>query len=1222
MGKSFFGLLAIVTTVLATAPQDASAQPWTNGYYGTPSFRIGQDPQIRSARAVVAELDQAINRVEGRISRLRDEIQPLRQRKERAEQRKANLQNQLGNIRQELGQMRERLQNTKNQIQQARQSKQQLASQTEGIRNAFQAARSNTQGARQALNQANRQVEQADTRLKQARAEKKAAVDACVATGSTQQQCQQNQAVKRAQRKVNRMKNQKDQAVAAQSAAQTAFNNAKAAFDAAKTALDNHQAAVADATQRVQNLQNRKAQIESNIASKQQERQQKKGELDQTDARIQNLVAQIAPLRQNLQQARNRLERRQNERAAAAQAHQAARQALIRRVKNVNANAYSSAVGDGASDGSFLAQREGESYGQRDGQLDGDAAGTAAGQQREYNAGYADGQVLGQQQADAEGRRVGWPIGRREGNIIAATRDGERDGTIRAQNSDAAAVGTAQGNEAGMNRAIRTGDQRGTPVGQQQGIDKYESAPLQATELQGQFGGTFDYNVPGYPGSANVNNNAGQCNNYPREVVKQACFDGYNYGYYNSSENVFYQQIEGYYRNAYSSAYSEAERNALSRYYQASYDAGKEDGRVSAYNQYFPVYREQYREEARNQFSQNPDKDSDEYKSTYADVEARTYAAVYEQIRQAAYNEAEQRTFDANIDEQTDIFRRRRLAQVEELYENHAVLQYGSSTITDTGISGVASQDGVFQPGETYVFSMTVKNYGKAAAEGVSVTLRSGETATLPTLPAQSEVTIVGAAKGTLQGSINQSVTPGFGLTLAATSSDPVQKRHYTRADQNLLTSDGKRFTLSYPLSIAGLSFGGQVVVSEEQTLGGALRNHSSRKYDGPLEVKLSFNLGDQFITSEFNTLDTLDNNSGLTGAKVRIQGEDNAYRGIRISATVSKNGVVLGTSVRPLSGYAMIRYARKSDNTPIVVAKSSENLDSLSYAIRELGGPEAVSIVDMSLNGSTNRSLLRNGLDKKTVVVLDTQPYALATDLKYAVEKSTKSVFFFSDDRDMGLEALKRATGLFAHSFSLPGDFRGAGNLGLVATNQFAHGSLEGTSRFAQVRMSSLKEATEFAPYLKYTHVELAQQFDRHLNKRTWLRPTDHVAKLLQVATYTVVEDIVKVNEVYERDDRPRKWRKFLEKGDDLFMRQFDDVKHNSLGRYILGYFLDRVWDEARSDNDPIDDRTTFRFGRAGNSVLDDIKDDSADWLDDNHEDFYDDLDVDQIDQYIPIQL
>ena len=125
---------------------------------------------------------------------------------------------------------------------------------------------------------------------------------------------------------------------------------------------------------------------------------------------------------------------------------------------------------------------------QIDGDRDGQDDGTSAGQDRDYNIGYGEGQVAGNLRAQEEGEKDGTRTGTIQGNIDAAEREGEEAGIIRANESDASQVGQQQGQVAGLDRAVRTGNTNGTRIGEDEGIAKYENTTLQDSNIDGSYG--------------------------------------------------------------------------------------------------------------------------------------------------------------------------------------------------------------------------------------------------------------------------------------------------------------------------------------------------------------------------------------------------------------------------------------------------------------------------------------------------------------------------------------------------------------------------------------------------------------------------------------------------------------------------------------------------------------------------------------------------------------
>ena len=139
--------------------------------------------------------------------------------------------------------------------------------------------------------------------------------------------------------------------------------------------------------------------------------------------------------------------------------------------------------------------------------------------------------------------------------------------------------------------------------------------------------------------------------------------------------------------------------------------------------------------------------------------------------------------------------------------------------ISDAGINGVAVLDGIYQPGETVLYDVTLKNFSTIKAQAIKLTLDSGETVTLPALPANSVTTIKGAIKPTIKKRVgnreSRKLVSNLTLTAATNEDRKVQGRHfYNRNSGQINTADIKTVQILYPLEATTITKQGEIILN------------------------------------------------------------------------------------------------------------------------------------------------------------------------------------------------------------------------------------------------------------------------------------------------------------------------------------------------------------------------------------------------------------------------
>ncbi|MBT3237027.1 MAG: hypothetical protein HN353_13810 [Bdellovibrionales bacterium] len=715
---------------------------------------------------------------------------------------------------------------------------------------------------------------------------------------------------------------------------------------------------------------------------------------------LQVVKQEISPLRQLVSKIKQRQQILLAELNKIKARRRQVRRNLIDRILEINQTGFVAGRDDGRAQGEMIAYDVGQTIGAQDGDSDGVERGSSEGRQREYRTGFAQGEVIGENRAQAEGEQDGTRLGTRDGNIAAATAEGRVAGVIRANNSDAPSVGRAQGERDGLARAERRGSEVGTPRGETEAIAKYEDRQLKKVNVDGAFQGTFSYRIPSFPGGSSSSRYSRDfydislyrgddlAANYPRTLVSRAVVDGYRAGFFPTMEEQFLNLIGTIYQQYYNRAYQTAYNTALDRFYQESLVRGKADGEEEMFNARYPGIRDEFRAEFRVRFTKDPNRASSDYRNTYAAVEERRYQSRYEEIRADYYQQHEQSTYDSNIAGQTEHFRQLRFDQVDQIYTKNPVLKFVVNTIVDGGINGVAARDGVFQPEEQMIYSVTFVNYGKTAATNVKVVSDgSGKQITLPTIPAESVATVVNGVRAftpTIDGI--QANAKRSTLSIKAEFDSSLTKilgRHYDdSATQTLKRNSSEYYQISYPLAVDQLKLTETLLLGTADQVQVTLSNNSNRAYDntsGDIQVLLTANSQGIDITNQFSALTRLERKSTTTknGASILVVSEDDAFRRMSLDLKVVKNGVTLALLKDQLPIMAKVPFIAKK-GAPVLVIDSNRDTDQVVTAIQQINqhllgtpslGTKLISLLDTSI--SENRKLMGQPLSNKSVVVL-----------------------------------------------------------------------------------------------------------------------------------------------------------------------------------------------------------------------------------------------------------
>ena len=831
---------------------------------------------------------------------------------------------------------------------------------------------------------------------------------------------------------------------------------------------------------------------------------------------------------------------------------------LIDRILEINSYGADQGTNAGDSDGFYISDQQGKLYGNQDGQRDGEDLG----RNRDYGLGETEGRKVGLKRAETDGEVDGTREGKKRGNEEAATREGTNAGGIRADNSNADTVGTGQGNDAGMTRAINTGNNIGTPQGENQAIEEREGQTLSNKEIQGDFAGTFSRNTPDYPGPSHNSYNTSESNKFVRNVVRLAYLDGYETSYLNRSRTTYYNTIS----QNYNDAYDRSERESLDQFYQDSFDQGHSYGDDAAYNDNYQSFRRQYYESARIYNEMNPDRGSSEYKSTYDFSEKNAFDKEYERIRRENYNTAENRTFDANIAAQTKKFRLKRHSEVSNIYDNFAVLKFVSRSLIDSGIHGIAKKDGVFQPGESIVSNVTLINYGKKSANNVTIEI-DGSNVVISNISPLSTTTIVGAVKSNLpNANIGDRVKTNMTMNYSLKSQDKrIEGRNFESIGSNTVGTERQSIKISYPLNVSNLTTNGQLILNEQNGLGITVDNNSNRAYTGPINIEIDVNSSNNVMTKNFSTVMNINRsgNANLNDAEVNITDDRDLYRHLFFRVTISKNGVTLGILENPLSAMVKAEFIDRGD-APVLIVNSDQTTNDLLDIVSELGGPTEVSVLDTSLR-QRNKTHLENGLDNKTIMVLDPGDGSISLNLGAVVHMSTNSSFLAISEENNGLSMIERLS-QFNDSTKLEMKISNIGEkVRVVETNEHMIKNLRSSSTVMEANMSNYASMLPVITLMKMNTKDHINLVRKNIDRNRFFNTNVEETQLIQSLNIKMLEEIMRFNTAYKKSKggifgwgHDDKWLEMMKNDKSLIINQLNEmVKNESINESNANLFL-----------------------------------------------------------------
>lgn len=952
-------------------------------------------------------------------------------------------------------------------------------------------------------------------------------------------------------------------------------------------------------------LQDKLSELSKNPEANSQQISETKSQIENLDRSILDLSRQYGASKLDMAPINVRLDRAQADLGNATRNTQIAmermqtisrdrenyRQDLIRSIQYVNNQGARTGAGDGSSDGSTLARRLGQDIGTRDGSADGFSSGTTDGQNRDYNLGNLQGESDGSARGKLDGQRDGTLEGTKNGNISAGNREGTVAGIKRAELSDAATVGINQGKKAGLDRAIRTGSAKGNTIGEDESVSKFESGQLNTQTLDGPFVGSFSKRSPNYPGDFNGPNFNPNIYN-SRDILRRAYADGYIDQYREYTRYEYLRRIDNEYNQVYDGAYTSNYNQANSRQYPEYYEQGRKDGDARAYSRDYSTAKSVAYKIAFDQFDTNPTRTSDAFKGSYKNSELQAYNEKYEEIRKENFDRLETETFKGNIAAQIEIYRQKRINEVTKIYNNNAVLSFVSSEMLDGGITGIAKLDGVFQPGETTIHSVTLQNFGFKSADNVSVQMDNGALVKLPSIPARSIVVVKGAGLSLISKNAQIGSTAKTSLKVVSklTSDDVVEAAHFDSIENGVLkNADLKNVKVSYPLSLSNLALDQQLLKDVANKLKIVVNNNSKRAYKGEMKVQVLVNSQSQILTKEFGVLSSLETSAQLSDAEILVNNESDIYRDLDFSASISQNGVTLGVLGTNLSAMAKGQYIDKK-NAPVIIANSDKNLKQFLDAINLAGGVEKVSLLDLSLS-SFNAQVMANGLNQKVLLIIDDEKATNLNSLNNFIGKSKSSSFVFIDEYNAGLKnALNLAISKDVQKLLWDKKV-------IMFTNPHRAAGVEKSSAMFQSTLSGFDKDLELAANLTMSATDLIAKFKSTVNRNTFFTPND------AIKTYSLkaMSEILCINKAYDESgkifSRDKKWAEMVSNDGSLFINALKaassgEVNEEKLSTILPAIALKDTISNAMSNDNEIFKAMMSKISKATNNVLNDMDD------------------------------
>ncbi len=962
-------------------------------------------------------------------------------------------------------------------------------------------------------------------------------------------------------------------------ASKTAFETAKAKLDAARAPVE---AKKADLTKSESSLVDANKRYAELVNLEQNARQREIGLANQVQVARQDLVVFV-----------KKAEGAQIRMQEAGRNFQLYRDDLMRSVDQINTEGYNFGFRDGNADGSDLSRQMGYDYGRFDGLADGRRDGTIDGRARDYKRGADVGETEGRARGISEGQRDGTLLGSKAGHTEAGRIEGSNAGVDRANKSDAAIVGTKQGEKDGLGRADRVGLEVGSAKGEKEGISLYEDSGLSSVEIKGQFLGSFEKRSPQFPTDFKGKRfqPVRQAN---KEVLRRAYTDGYLYKYSDEAQLEFRRRIDSDYGPVYDQANREGYRETYGANYQDSYDQGRIDQDKVAYKrEYTPAkdaaYKAKYAET-----SQTPDRQNTDYKTSYRSNELSAYNSQYEVIRSANYSKTEVATYNSNVGARTEEYRQKRLAEAKAVYENNAVVDYVSSGILDYGIDNVGKNDGVFMPGEKMVRTIVIKNFGKKELVGAKAQFATGEEVTLPNIPGRSIVTILNGAVSTITAKAPVASYKDHMRFLAPlTSKDSLQSRHYEDVSKNLLKAlDSKEVRIQYPLEVSSLTLSESfALINKKQALKATISNVSKREYKDEIEVVTS--ASSSVVSKNFSSLKGLQGSLNISDAEVFVTEERDTYSKLSIGAELKIKGVKVGELAGSLDFMARAPYVEKA-NKVVLVTNSNVNSQDLVQALDKFGGIKEVSVLDYAL-GSLNADAVSKGLQNKVAVIVDDGAGNVTKDINALLASSVNSMFIHADQNQRSVEAAGKLEA-FKESQSIPFIPAAGKEEKRIHFTNMHRTSIKGMTMHVQSTLEKSSRDVVLFKEFALPNTELIAKVKSDVNRTTFFAPQ----QIIQTAALKAIGETMVISRAYDKSGniftRDKKWVKMISEDQNLVHNQFKAAANGAIDEATVGLHLAHIAFKDIEDNSlqyysPVSKDMMSKISGAVSDVLNDTE-------------------------------
>lgn len=638
---------------------------------------------------------------------------------------------------------------------------------------------------------------------------------------------------------------------------------------------------------------------------------------------------------------------------------------LINLVLTNNRDGVNNAKSDGFKEGAQTANTIGNSEGIRQGTRDGQNSGEEKGRERDYTSGFQKAIPVGLKDGEVKGTSDGKVNGRNTGNVKKGEAVGYDDGIRRANNSNASSVGTTQGEKSGLESAITDGRIEGEPIGEKESIINNENKPVTEVIINGQFAGTFQGEIPSFPGSKRTyfNNN----NNQSRIILRKAYAAGYDSSYDDACENNFYQLISNVFTNIYNKNYENHYNQAYNVYYDDSNKVGYKDGYKESYDKSYKDFYSKNFKLTYDFYFKNPETNSIQYQNAYKETELQLYNFKYEEIRKSYKDIAHKKTYEENFSKQVQTFRNSRALEVSDLYKKNPVLKFISSSISDAGDLGVGAFDEIYMPNEMFIHHIQIINLGGTEAKNATIYLKSGKNFIIPSIPANSKVLLKGIANDQIPAALREGnkflsesyITHDQYTNLNEKNKKIVQRHFFDLVKNQLNNIDKKNILVDLPIKISNVSINSPLFINEEIALTVNVENKSKKPLLGSILINSNI------LKSEIKNPKNIEikNSHAITDGTIKISGLENLFSKANADLIIKSNNVVVGRVDKVELDFIRAKFKESNDLIYVLDSKDRRSVETFFDLILEKSEDE-VSIIDLE-SDSANVNLLGKIEDK-----------------------------------------------------------------------------------------------------------------------------------------------------------------------------------------------------------------------------------------------------------------